>query len=69
MLGISTRGMKHLQFHNRYDPETGKEDVVLQFSANEIHLGKVIAKSGLVYGGTGKDLTIVGSRVSCFTFI
>ncbi|KAL4002021.1 Sarcoglycan complex subunit family protein [Acanthocheilonema viteae] len=63
VLGISTRGMKHLQFHNRYHPETNKEDVVLKFSANEIHLGKVIAKSGIVYGGTGNDLAIVGSRV------
>ncbi|EFO27541.1 hypothetical protein LOAG_00939 [Loa loa] len=63
VLGMSTRGMKHLQFHSRYHPDTGKEDVVLQFSANEIHLGKVIAKSGVVYGGAGKDLAILGSRV------
>ncbi|KAK6100615.1 Sarcoglycan complex subunit family protein [Brugia pahangi] len=63
VLGISTRGMKYLQFHSRYHPENDKDDVVLQFSANEIHLGKVIAKSGTVYGSAGKDLAIVGSRV------
>uniref|UniRef100_A0A0R3RGN7 Beta-sarcoglycan n=1 Tax=Elaeophora elaphi TaxID=1147741 RepID=A0A0R3RGN7_9BILA len=63
VLGISTRGMKHLQFHGRYHPETEKEDVVLKFAANEVHLGKVIAKSGAVYGSAGQDLAIVGSRV------
>ncbi|CAG9539732.1 unnamed protein product [Cercopithifilaria johnstoni] len=63
LLGISTRGMKYLQFHRRYHPETDEEDVILKFSANEIHFDKVIAKSGVVYGSAGKDLTIVGSRV------
>lgn len=65
VLGISTRGMKHLQFHKRYHPETGKEDIVLQFLAKEIELGKVVAKSGVVYGSRGRDLAIIGSRVSC----
>ncbi|EJW69792.1 hypothetical protein WUBG_19303, partial [Wuchereria bancrofti] len=62
VLGISTRGMKYLQFHSRYHPENDKDDVVLQFLANEIHLGKVVAESGTVYGGAGKDLAIIGSR-------
>ncbi|KAM3724791.1 Beta-sarcoglycan [Dirofilaria immitis] len=63
VLGMSTRGMKLLQFHSRFHPKTGKEDTVLQFSASKIHLGKVIAKSGTVYGNIGKDLIIIGSRV------
>ncbi|VDK86278.1 unnamed protein product [Litomosoides sigmodontis] len=63
-LGVSTSGMRHLQFHNRYHPETNEEDVVAKFSASEIHLGKVVAKSGSVYGSKDKDLSIVGSRVT-----
>lgn len=55
--------MRYLQFRNRYHPETNEEDVVVKFSANEIHLGKVVAKSGNVYGGEDKDLKIIGSRV------
>lgn len=60
--------MKNLQLHSRYQPETDKEETVLKFVANEIHLGKVNAKSGIVYGGEGRDLIIVGSRVSLFFF-
>uniref|UniRef100_A0A915PX31 Beta-sarcoglycan n=1 Tax=Setaria digitata TaxID=48799 RepID=A0A915PX31_9BILA len=63
VLDMSTRGMKHLQFHSRHHPKTGKEETVLQFSADDVHLGKVVAKSGTVYGSVGKDLAIVGSRV------
>ncbi|VDN17891.1 unnamed protein product [Gongylonema pulchrum] len=63
VLGMSTRGMKHLQFHSRHHPKTGEEESVLQLSASDVHLGKVIAKSGMVYGSAGKDLVIEGSRV------
>uniref|UniRef100_A0A183E2P0 50S ribosomal protein L27 n=1 Tax=Gongylonema pulchrum TaxID=637853 RepID=A0A183E2P0_9BILA len=64
VLGMSTRGMKHLQFHSRHHPKTGEEESVLQLSASDVHLGKVIAKSGMVYGSAGKDLVIEGSRVA-----
>ncbi|VDN02500.1 unnamed protein product [Thelazia callipaeda] len=63
VLNMSTRGMRHLHFHSRHHPKTGVEETVIQFSADKIHLGKVIAKSGTVYGRDGKDLIIVGSRV------
>ncbi|VDO58505.1 unnamed protein product [Onchocerca flexuosa] len=62
LLGMSTRGMKLFYFQNRFHPKTGQEETVLHFLANKIHLGKVIAKSGRVYGSARKDLTIVGSR-------
>ncbi|KHN72903.1 Beta-sarcoglycan [Toxocara canis] len=63
VLGMSTRGMKDLQFHTRYDSKTGEEESVLLFTANRVHLGKVVAESGIVYGSPGKDLNIHGSRV------
>lgn len=63
VLSMSTRGMKNLQFHSRYDTKSGEEESVLQFTAERVHLGKVVAKSGTVRGSPGKDLTIHGSRV------
>uniref|UniRef100_A0A915C7T5 Beta-sarcoglycan n=1 Tax=Parascaris univalens TaxID=6257 RepID=A0A915C7T5_PARUN len=63
VLSMSTRGMKNLQFHSRYDTKSGEEESVLQFTAERVHLGKVVAKSGIVRGSPGKDLTIHGSRV------
>ncbi|VDK46644.1 unnamed protein product [Anisakis simplex] len=63
VLDMSTRGMKLMQFHTRYDTRTDREESVVQFTANNVHLGKVVAKSGLVHGAVGKDLNVHGSRV------
>lgn len=60
---MTTRGMKNVQFHSHRDLTTGREENVLQLTAAHVHLGKVIAKSGMVNGSPGKDLTMQGSRV------
>lgn len=62
-LGMSTRGMRSLQLHSRRDPKTGEEEGVIRFVAGKVHLGKVIARSGQVYGTRDKDLNVLGSRV------
>ncbi|MFH4982853.1 hypothetical protein AB6A40_009562 [Gnathostoma spinigerum] len=63
VLGMSTKGMKHLQFHNRMNEKTGGDEIVLFITANKVHLGKVVAESGVVSGAPGRDLSVEGSRV------
>ncbi|VDD91469.1 unnamed protein product [Enterobius vermicularis] len=62
-LRMTHRGMKHIQLHTRQNPKTGQESKVLRFVADEMHLGKVVAKTGHVYGSPNSDLNIQGSRV------
>lgn len=68
-LRMTHRGMKHIQLHTRQNPKTGQESKVLRFVADEMHLGKVVAKTGHVYGSPNSDLNIQGSRVSFPIFL
>uniref|UniRef100_A0A0N5AHM3 Beta-sarcoglycan n=1 Tax=Syphacia muris TaxID=451379 RepID=A0A0N5AHM3_9BILA len=62
-LRMTHKGMKHIQLHTRQNSKTGAETEVLRFVADHMHLGKVVTKTGYVFGSPNSDLNIHGSRV------
>lgn len=63
VLGLTPHGMKHLRFHSSRNAKNGEEGTFVEFVAENLHLGRIIAKTGYVNGSPGKDFTIHGSRV------
>uniref|UniRef100_A0A0N5A2N1 Beta-sarcoglycan n=1 Tax=Parastrongyloides trichosuri TaxID=131310 RepID=A0A0N5A2N1_PARTI len=63
VLQMNARGMRSLHFHNYIDPETNQQLTLVDFAAENINLGHVIAKSGRVYGEKDKNMRIEGSRI------
>uniref|UniRef100_A0AC35TGQ3 Beta-sarcoglycan n=1 Tax=Rhabditophanes sp. KR3021 TaxID=114890 RepID=A0AC35TGQ3_9BILA len=63
VLQMNTRGMKSLRFHKYIDPQTDEQLTLVDFAADKINLGHVVAKNNHVYGGNDKQMKIEASRV------
>lgn len=63
VLQMSPRGMRSLRIFKYEDIQSGKSEPAVHFTADSMHLGQVVAKSGQVLGPRHGQLGIHGSRV------
>ncbi|CAK5101287.1 unnamed protein product [Meloidogyne enterolobii] len=63
VLQMSPQGMRSLRIYSFTNPKTGYSEPAVHFSAEQTHLGQVVANSGKVLGQRGVNLEIHGSRV------
>uniref|UniRef100_A0A914KNM0 Beta-sarcoglycan n=1 Tax=Meloidogyne incognita TaxID=6306 RepID=A0A914KNM0_MELIC len=63
VLQMSPQGMRSLRIYSYTNPKTGYSEPAVHFSAEQTHLGQVVANSGKVLGQRGVNLEILGSRV------
>nr|CAD2155081.1 unnamed protein product [Meloidogyne enterolobii] len=63
VLQMSPQGMRSLRIYSFTNPKTGYSEPAVHFSAEQTHLGQVVANSGKVLGQRGVNLEILGSRV------
>ncbi|KAL7078712.1 hypothetical protein ACQ4LE_002250 [Meloidogyne hapla] len=63
VLQMSPQGMRSLRIYSYTNPKSGYSEPAVHFSAEQTHLGQVVANSGKVLGQRGGNLDILGSRV------
>jgi len=56
---MSPKGMRSLRIFTYEDPQSGREEPAVHFSADHILLGQVVAHSGQVLGQRSSDVRCI----------